>query len=408
MKTLFNFSAFLLGLLLLSSCNSDEPSFNCDQTLVFDIDLFIQELNSELQSDYAGYQIAVNQGGNLYYNEAFGFARHEDEPGGGVPMTINTRQNVASVSKFIGTIALMKALEDNGIHPDSTVVNYLPDSWRSTVHGDFSDKTSPAYLTFNHLLTNNTAIDFLGGTPPSGSMLSEADMLASLQRPPNMQRYGVYQNANFTLIRVLIGEIVYNLDETGLQYPIYCPDRYFHYLRENIFHPLEIYAPLSPQAVDSYYNTSDFPLAYAWPFNTNPGNNGYIGWIVDNNPLNVGSSGLLLSARDLAKVLAIFKYDDQGLIISNTQRDRIFNGTPEFGPLGLTTTFEGERGTYFAKNGAKSNDPCGSCDRALRSIVIYFPNDVEVALLVNYNRNTPRLRFTIADIYESSFVEPCP
>lgn len=400
----------LFVLFTLLSCENSSNETLCSPIPQFDVDLFIATIEADLaSSDIAGYQLAVNQGGNLYYNEAAGFARYEDDPGRELLMTIQTRQNVASVSKFIGAIALMNALEtnlkNNNISVTDHLVPYLPETWIPLVHPDFSDSNSDAYLTFEKLLTMNTAINFLGSTPAPGSMLSEIDMLSSLRLPPDPDREGVYQNANFTLIRVLIGELIYNLDETSDQYFIDCSRAYFTYLRQTIFNPLNINAPLTPEGVEDYYDNTNYPLGYQWPFNANfsaPGD-GTLGWQHRGNILNPGSSGLLLSARDLAKVMAFFKYDNLNTIISEGQRDQIFELE-----LGLTTTLKNqEHGTYYGKNGAKTND-CSGCNRALRSAVVFFPeNDVEAVLLTNYNLINPGLVRRLANAYDTAWVNPC-
>lgn len=401
----------LIVLPLFLCCNDDDVASDntqvCDPTPKFDIDLFIQNINTTLQSSpFAGYQFAVNYKKNLYYNEAFGFARHEDDPGGEVLMTTNTRQNVASISKFIGTIALLNALEERGININSNIRNWLPETWRDGLHvGFYSNPNSDTYLTFERVLTHNTAINFSGSTPAPGSMLSEDDMEESLQRAPAISRIGTYQNANFTLIRVLIGQIVYALNEESIFYNIDCSEFYNQYIRETIFEPLNIIPPLSFDQVGDHYDTNTYPLGYQWPFNPNfnsvfPEEN--IGWIHTSNPLNAGSSGLTLSARELAKILASFRYQDD-LIISEFNRNRILDL-----PLGLAPT---EQNTYYAKNGAKSNDcmqvaGTNICqNRALRANITFLPDEVEVALTLNFNRG--QLRTLVFNAYENAIVNPC-
>jgi hypothetical protein len=406
MKPNFIRCVLFISLIVVSSCKEDD--IICDPgNSEFDITYFIQAMNDSLQSKpFAGYQIAVNKDGGLYYNNAYGFSRYINDPGGEIPMTPYTRQNVASVSKVIGSIALMNAMKTNMIFPDDKVVDHLPESWWSTIHPDFSDITSDAYLTFSDLLTNYTAIAFLGAGPPSsGKMLSEAEMLTSLQLEPDLSRIDEYQNANFTLIRVLIGQIIYGLNELSLDYSTECTEKYFEYIRETIFDKLEINGPLTPQSVLDYYNIPNYPLGYKYPFDATPVNqNGFIGWNHKNNPLNAGSSGLLLSSFELSKLLKAFKYDNPVAIISSTQRDLILNGNEDSKPFGFTSTLRNqEHGTYYGKNGAKSNDNC--CERSLRSLIMCFPNDIEIAILTNFSHE--RLRRMTAENYDLSYRNEC-
>lgn len=394
----------IITTMIMISCKSDD-SMVCDPGPVFDVDLFIQLVNGEMATTpIAGYQFVVNQDGEFYHQNANGVSRHELDPGGEIPMTASTLMNVASVSKFIGAIALMNVLEESGLHLDSTVVNSLPQTWKDTIHDDFSVPNTDAHLTFRRLLTMKTAIDFTGSTPSPGSMLSEADMLTSLILPPKLSRIGTYQNANFTLIRVLIGKLKFNLNEEDtLTYATECSEKYFEYIKESIFDPIGINAPLTPQAVNNYYSTNSYTLAYQWPFDSTyqSPSNGTLGWRHSSNPyLNGGSGGLILSAMDLAKLMTSFKYNKPNSIISSEQRDKILSDDA----LGLSNSLiNATYGPSYIKQGRRGADSC--CGRGLRSIVAFFPNNVEAVLLSNSNHND--LRNVLQDNFEAAFINPC-
>ncbi|MCK8523642.1 beta-lactamase family protein [Aquimarina sp. D1M17] len=379
--------SLFIYVLVFSSCEKDDPQQFCDPSPKFNIDLFVEELQTRLNDEdkpMVGYQLAINKDGNLYHSEAAGFAIHENDSEGPVAMTVNTRMNVASVSKFIGTIALLKAMEEHNVSLEFNVVNYLPESWRSQVHSTHSDVDSDAYLTFRKLLQMNTAINFPGDDPFPGIMPTETQMLNALVATPVMSRIGEYQNGNFTLIRVLIGEIVYNLDETAGDYSTACTDKYFEYVKENIYDPLNINAPSSPNEVESYYD-GIYPWGYQWPFDPNFQNasDGTLGWKHSSNPYrNGGSGGKLLSSMDLAKILAFFKYDQGETIISKTQRESIINSE-----LGLTESVDGTYGKYLCKGGLRGADSPVS-RRALRSRIMIFPNGVEAVILTNSNNTS--------------------
>ena len=193
----------LLFGLILWSCAKEENNDNqnlCDQTPVFNIDVFKDEILKTLDDPanaMSGYQLVISQSGNLVHSITKGVARHAKDRGGEVLLTENTKLNIASVSKFIGTMALMKALDDNNISVNNNLTNYLPESWKPLIHSDFKNFTKPAYLRFSDILTMNTAINFVGSIPDPGDMLTEAQMLTSLQNAPTTNRIGVYQNGNF-------------------------------------------------------------------------------------------------------------------------------------------------------------------------------------------------------------------
>ncbi|MCB9285098.1 MAG: serine hydrolase [Lewinellaceae bacterium] len=404
MKSNFTLFRFLVGwialVFILSTCKKDNL---CNPIPQFNIDRFVEEVHKRMNDDanpVSGYQFAVNQGGTLFHSEAGGVAVHAKDPNGPLAMTVNTRMNVASVSKFIGTMAMMKVMEDYAISVEFNVVDYLPQSWITQVHPDFTDVNSDAFLTFRRLLTMNTAIAFPGTNPSPGIMPTESQMLSALATAPALNRIGMYQNGNFTLIRVLIGEIVYGLDETDANYATSCTDKYFEYIKTHIFDPLQIYPPMTAQSVNDYYNVTVYPLAYRYPFDatwTDP-SSGTLGWVHTSDPyLNGGSGGLLLSSIDLAKVMAYFRHDSNETIISKIQRDKILEYE-----LGLVDSVDGANGRYQAKGGTRGPEAC--CNRALRSYILFFPNGVEAVLLSNCNITT--LRTILRDSFDAAW-ESC-
>lgn len=397
------YTLLVLFIGFLYSCEKpNQEEIDCQQK-EFNIDVFIANVHDKMQEEsISGYQFAVNRNASLYHNQSYGFARHEDDPGGEIPMTVFTQHNVASVSKFVAAIALMNALEERSIHVDSSAVDWLPDSWIPQVHEDFKDEDKEAFLTFHQILTTTTAIDFLG---PGGDWLREDNLLEGLKLPPNLGKMDEYQNANFAIIRLLIGKIIFDIMDVNPTNTSEYTEKYFQYLREVIFEPLDISAPLTPQAMLDYYATPTYPLGYQWPFNPffdSPDLNEHIGWNHKNNPFNAGSSGLVLSSRDLSKLLIAFKYDVPISIISNEQRQLIFEN--RFG-LRTTRNFDDRPyAPYYAKNGAKSDD-CNGCGRALKSVVVFFPNDVEGVLMTN--SKVESIGTLLVEAYDNSYVFPC-
>lgn len=390
------YSLLLIIILSTSACEKDQNL--CDPTPVFDIDLFIQNINDQL-TNVSGYQLLVNQGGNLYYSDADGFSIYADDPGGPIAMTVNTRMNVASVSKFVGAVALMQVLEKYDISIESPIHTYLPDSWQPLVHADHFDGGSAYLVSFKNLLRMETAIAFSGTSWTPGIMPTTDQMFTALQQPAAPNRWGVYQNGNFTLIRVLIAEIEYNLSESSPEYNEMTTDKYFEYIKENIFDELNIFPPLSVDDINTYY-LANFTRAHQWPFDEtfSDGNNN-VGWGATSDPLlNGGSGGLVLSSMDLANIMAIFKHDDTELIISSTQRNLILDNE-----LGLTETTIGENGTYQSKGGTRGPETATS--RALRSRIMFYPNGVEVVLLVNCNITT--LGTILRTSFDDAWVSGC-
>ncbi|MEN0067734.1 MAG: serine hydrolase, partial [Myxococcota bacterium] len=271
----------------------------------FDIDLFVSNLDDHFDDRYAGAQIVVLQNGQIYDSWAVG-NRTIGQPTGDNPMTVNTQLPVASVSKVIGSMALLQALEANGILLEQPIHNYLPESWKPLVHPDHFDAGSPYLIRFVNLMRNETALAFplpdgSGWNP--GRMPRWDEMLTALQAPADPNRNGDYQNGNFALIRVLLCEIELGIDadDPDSDYDDACSGAYEASIQNTIFSPLDIEGVGHTEA-----SANAISRAYAFPVvATVPNSDGTLGlsnW--ESFPRNAGSGGLYLSSMELAKVIA--------------------------------------------------------------------------------------------------------
>ncbi|MEL6842622.1 MAG: serine hydrolase, partial [Bacteroidota bacterium] len=203
---------FLFAVLLVAtSCEQELPIKANVPT--FSIEIFADNLQAELDGKVPDYQVMIAEKGNLYEAWAEGNSIYAPDPGGDRVMTTNTRMNVASVSKFVGAVAMCRVLEQHNIGLDQPIHNYLPKSWKSQVHPDHWEAISPYTISFRKLMRMETGIDYVNSSMPSANT-----MLDALKKPAKPSRVGTYQNGNFTLIRILIGEIEFQLDEEDEDY----------------------------------------------------------------------------------------------------------------------------------------------------------------------------------------------
>jgi len=390
---------------LLSACEKEDKSQTlCDPTPQFNIDLFIQNVNEAMNNPanpVAGYQFTVNQNGNLYHAEAEGNSVYASDPGGPVEMTEFIRMNVASVSKFIGTIALMQVLEKHGIQETELIRDYLPQRWKDAMHTDHYEASSVNKVTFEKMLQMKTGLRFSADNTnwSPGIMPTTDQMYTAITLPADPARVDKYQNGNFTLIRVLITELEYGLDATDPEYNFMTAEAYFDYIKRNIFDKLGIDAPMTISAINNYYDNTAFTRAHQYPFDSTfrDGNNN-VGWGASSDPeLNGGSGGLVLSSMDLAKILAYFVHDNV-TIISKDQREIILDKD-----LGLWGTGSGDHGKYSSKGGTRG--PETDFNRAIQSMVMMFPNGVEAVLLVNSNKTDNGS--TLRTAFDEAWVSPC-
>ncbi|NND95473.1 MAG: T9SS type A sorting domain-containing protein, partial [Flavobacteriales bacterium] len=298
----------------------------------------------------------------------------------------NTRHSVASVSKTICTITLANVLEAEGIDWDEPIAPYLPVEWQGQLAPEHSDPFSPCYLTFEKLVTHQSCIGF--STNGSGPY-PDADAMFlfigsdSLDMNPS-SGLGDYQNGNFVLARMLISEIVgefilpaptdasYDFDSANLYYAL--ADAY-------IFSPLGIDAPLTTNELEAYL-TGNPPRGHQYPFSNPSGCGSSLGWTGYQDPItNAGSSGIQLSSLDLAEVLAFFKHDNSGTIISTSQRDYILDNFLGMSQSEVNSATSLEFGTYYAKSGTRGPEP--TCNRGLRARIAIYPNDIELVVTTN-------------------------
>jgi CubicO group peptidase (beta-lactamase class C family) len=299
-------------------------------------------------------------------------------------MTEDQRVNVASVSKFVGAVATMLALQEAGIGVNTPIHTHLPPTWKAVMHADHFDGGSSTRVTYRNLMRMETGIQFPGTNPSPGAMTSNATMLQAIQLRADASRWGTYQNGNFCLLRVLIGEIVYDLDETAGDYAQTCADRYMEYVNTRLFTPIGVFD------VSGGYTETYPPMSYEGPDlvgHTTDACTGYFGLAATDGTINnAGSGGLRLSSREMAAFLAYFMHAPNVWGLDLSTRDLIL---AEY--LGLTSTPAYENpahGTtpYYSKAGAFTawDGTCVQAGRAHRSCVMIFAETgVEVGIITN-------------------------
>ena len=135
----------LAGFILLAiACQKKEQGINSNQPK-FNLDKFEQNIKTTYGPQAVGYSYTIVVGDKIMRFGAAGKAGRSD---GDVPYTIETRQEIFSVTKFMTAIAVFKMLQMKGISPDAYIHNYLPNSW--TIH------PSLMQISFRRLLSHNS------------------------------------------------------------------------------------------------------------------------------------------------------------------------------------------------------------------------------------------------------------
>lgn len=134
-------------LVVAYACNqgSNSPSVTKHQMLS---DSLTNELSELHQNGYIkGFGVAIVNKDTTLYAKGFGVSEVKEN----LPYTINTRQNIASVSKTLIGIALLKAQEMGKLNLNDPINSYLP--------FDVSNPFFPeARMTIRHLATHTSTI----------------------------------------------------------------------------------------------------------------------------------------------------------------------------------------------------------------------------------------------------------
>lgn len=294
-----------------------------------------------------GYAFAVAHRGHVVAEGAVGYARTSlDAPQ--TPWTTHTRINLASVSKCVTTVALLRLLAHHRISIDTPFYPLVQS--RCPTAG-----TGVNTVTIKNLLEMKSGLveDGTLWTPDIWTFLSNY-----LQQPlvgtPGVT--SVYSNTDFTLLQAIICLLVDPSTQGGdgiAPYVTYVTD---HVLKPMGIDP-GIFNPIpdpQPVATLSYALSDNGPGVYWDPINC------------------VGCGGWVASAHELIKFL-IGVRDDK--VLDSSKTHEMFHQQ-----LGWYL-YDGVYGHYYDHNGWLHNG--GSPDRGLNTGIIHLADGYDALLLVN-------------------------
>jgi CubicO group peptidase (beta-lactamase class C family) len=288
---------------------------------------------------------------------------------------------IASISKTISAVAMLKVLQDAGIPVTADIAPYLPSSWTQGPNVDD--------ITFEHLMSHQSGLE------EAGDQTMEALESAIASGTPGILDFedAVYTNTNFSLIRILLPQILIGEDviETYVgvlgeaERPMIYAELYAQYVGAEVLAPAGINAPAcAPREATGtrtlYYNFGD-PA-------TEPGLD------LGDWGLRCGATGYYLSAVELGSLLAHMRYTDD--IIDESIRDLMNNeflgwlNPIVFAPYVDSPAFpdeeeiEGDWGLYRAHGGDSSNS---NDVQGMTSCMMNYPIQVEAVLLINSRGN---------------------
>jgi CubicO group peptidase (beta-lactamase class C family) len=110
----------------------------------------------------AGYVLLVARHGKLAYADAIGLRDREHS----LPMTLDTRFRIASMTKPVTSVAVMMLYEESRLHLDDPVSRFLPEFANARVYAGKDErgelKTEPVKqpMTIRHLLTHTSGLGY--------------------------------------------------------------------------------------------------------------------------------------------------------------------------------------------------------------------------------------------------------
>jgi CubicO group peptidase (beta-lactamase class C family) len=322
-------------------------------TVVFSMDLFEQNLRSVFDTNTVGWAYAISQGGNLARSGSAGLAR----TGADLPQTNqspNKQMHVASVSKTMTAIVVLRRLAEMGLSVDSAIGPWLPAGWARGAGVDS--------ITFRQLMTHRSGFgqNDVGGNDFAGLQTVVA------QDVPFKGSFD-YFNANFGLLRVITAKLL------GIDAGVW---------------PLDPGA-LTTAAFLSYaqqaYNAAGVPFSCE-PQGTNPTrqyefpDTGNPGYAEPSRSLSCGGFGVQVSATNLARTLSYLRYTAD--LMPASQYQAMKSGFLGFMNPTNYDYAQGSFGTYHTHGGDWDHTGSGGLD----ACVMVYPINVEAAVTINSSR----------------------
>jgi len=328
--------------------------FKPTQTPKVDIGAFGTVVHTILKDSVTGYILQVRQNGNLVYNLIWNWAQTPADLGQG--WTEDTRMHVASVSKFLTAVGLVKVLDSKNISYDAAIVDYLPTYW--------SKGNNISKITFRHLLTHTSG--FATGSSASDYVFMKSKVAAGVTNVGSSD----YENMNFGLCRILIPIINGNVSKGTQFFPIPAVNdqawdavtlyHYRNYMQTNVFTPAGV-NNVGFEPIPGGKNA----LAYTFPHNNQKG------WNSGNLASVAGGAGWRLSTKELLNVMNHARR--KNTIISASKAQYMLDNS-----FGIDQRENTPAGRVYNKNGAWGNQ------FGTEQCVAYFlPQEMELVVFVN-------------------------
>lgn len=332
-----------------------------------DVKGFADALHAALKDAVVGYVMRLKKNGSTISTLQWNWAQTPADDS--VAWNTDRRMHIASVSKLITAIAMVKLLDDKKISYDAKIIDFLPTYW---IKGPHVEK-----ITFRHLLTHRSG--FVTAHGETDYMTMKFMVLLGV-----FNRVGTrdYENMNFGLCRILIAIINGNVKKNAV-----IPDNAWDLVTIVAYSMYVAIKVMAPAGVTKA--TLDHPagsaLAYSFP--------GGDGWDSGNLLTVSGGAGWHMSVNDLLKVMGTFRR--QGTIMSTSKAQNLLDSG-----FGIDVVQNTSAGVLYNKNGLWQDDD-GLSGRVEQSLAYFLPENMELVVLANSPVGLPRKSFRdlVSNVY---------
>lgn len=378
MKNIVFLVASLCGIFVFQGCQTDD--YAPVPTLQFDVDEFKQNIVDGMGTQWKGYAFMINQNGMAARSGTYGFWKTGAEGDGIIGADLDTPVYTGSISKTITAVAILKAMDDYGEgaaamlnDPIWPYLNFIPD-----IH------PSMYSITWRDVLTHRTGY--------SSAPAHHQSVLARAMEPSASNSTYVYSNVNYGLLRFLLasllGEVPVSTTLSDPEVDQQLRQTYWDYVESALFRPIGVTSATVKPSEVHYYNVND---AVTTP-----------GCEIGDLSQNLGSGGLYMSPEDLARFLAFLNHSN--VLMNDVSRTLMYLNFAGWSDINdpLVSPTQSTHGTYFTKGGSRS---CGNGQGA-RSIIMSFPNDVEIVVMGNTRGvlGTGAIRNMVVNAYDNAWI----
>ncbi|MCB0707216.1 MAG: beta-lactamase family protein [Saprospiraceae bacterium] len=403
-KSAIRFFALLLPILFIApSCEPEDDGPILQTNFYFDIDLFAENVKSALDGNAVGWAFSISQKGAFYTSDAGGFAvTVDDAPTSGMAVEHSPTkiQDIASVSKTITALCVLRLLQEKGMDVDQKLWNWMPGMPWQHGSGDIPQGEIRAFLTHT-----------------SGIPATNLDYFSLKSRYFENDTYPDksynYTNANYAYMRLVIAYLYNSLGE--LDYPLASVE---NDVANNGDPESDLEDAINAAYIEAVNKYVFAPCGISWKEpkpdgETNPTmnynfNTATPGWNKGDMTKFAGSAGWRLSAKDLNNILATLKYTDKILNeeFKTKMNDELLGWQNDPGIFegltggGVSYGHEGYYEDKYSPNAAAV--PQG---RGVFTGMTIFPNGVEVAAVVNSLGGTNTMCRVLRTAYDNAWVQ---